>query len=65
MHKAKSQFYLSEINSATIHMQQTARAEKFAPFQNIYLIEQLPAIFGDFFLNKVKQIRTSIDQHKL
>ena len=31
----------------------------------IYLIYQLPAIFNDFFINTVKQIRTSIDQHKL
>ena len=30
-----------------------------APFPNMYLIDQLPAIFNDFFVNKVKLIRTS------
>ena len=46
-------------------MQQTVRAEKLAPFPNSYLIDQLPAIFCYFCINKVKVIRTSIDQHKL
>ena len=46
-------------------MQQTVRAEKLAPFPNSYLIDQLPAIFSYFCINKVKVIRTSIDQRKL
>ena len=40
-------------------MQQTVRARKLAPFPNVYLIDQLPAIFNDFFLNKVKLITTN------
>ena len=39
--------------------------EKLAPFPNVYLIDQLPAIFVDFLINKVKLIRTSIVQHTL
>ena len=56
MHKAKSKFYLSEINSATSKKSLFAKCnkllghEKFAHFQNIYLIDQLPAIFHDFIL---------------
>ena len=39
--------------------------EKLAPFPNLYLVDQLPAILNDFIIDKVKLIRTSIDQHKL
>ena len=53
-------------------MQQTVRTKKLGPYPNIYniykyiyIIDQLPAIFNDFCINKVKQVRTSIDQHKL
>ena len=69
--RAKSKFYLSEIYSATSKKSLFAICnkllglKKLAPFPNIYLIDQLPDIFNDFFINKVKQIRTSIDQHKL
>ena len=62
--------FLFEINSATSKKSLFAicnnllRLKKLAPFQNIYLIDQLPAIFKDLFISKVKLIRTSIDQHK-
>ena len=54
MQRAKSKFYLSEINSATskefvCHMQQAVRIKKLDQFPNIYLINQLPAIFNDSF----------------
>ena len=55
MQKAKSEFYLSEINSATSKKSLFAICnkllglEKLAPFPNIYLIDHLPAIFNDFF----------------
>ena len=64
--RAKSKFYLSEINSATPKKSLFAICnkllwlEKLAPFPNIYLIDQLPAIFYDFFINKVKLVRTNI-----
>ena len=46
-------------------MQQAVRAWKICSFSiYIYLLDQLPAIFIIFFINKVKLIRTSIDQHK-
>ena len=54
MHRSKSKFYLSEINSAASKNNLSAICnkllafEKIAPFQNIYLIDQLPAIFNDF-----------------
>ena len=71
MHMAKSKFYLSEINSATSKKSLFAKCkkllglDKLSPFPNIYLINQLPAFYNDFFIiNKDKQIRTSIDQHK-
>ena len=68
MLKAKSKFYLSEINSAASRKSLFAICNKLlglkelAPFPNIYLIDQLPAIF---LINKVKLIRTSLDHHKL
>ena len=71
MQKAKSTFYLSEINSATSKKSLFAICnkllglEKLVPFPNIYIIFHLPAIFSDLFINKVTLIRTSIDQHKL
>ena len=71
MNKAKSTFYLSEITSATskkslfVICNKLIGLEKFAPFQNIYLIDQLSAIFNDVFINKVKLIRTGTDQHRL
>ena len=71
MQKAKSNFYLSEIYSTTSKKSLLAICnkllgfKKLAPFPNIYLIDQQPAIFNDFLINKVKQIRTNIDQHKL
>ena len=55
MQKAKSKLYLSEIYSATSKKclfaicNKPLGLEKFAPFQNIYLIDQLTAIFNDFF----------------
>ena len=70
MQKAKSKFYLSQIYSSTSKKSLFAICnkllglKKLAAFPNIYLIDQLPAIFY-VFINKVKQIRTSIDQHKL
>ena len=69
--RAKSKFYLSEIYSATSKKSLFTVCNKLlgliklAPFQNIYLIDQLPDIFNDFFITKAEQIRTSIDQHKL
>ena len=33
-------------------MQHTFRAWKTVPFPNVYLMDQLPAIFNDFFINK-------------
>ena len=66
MHRARSKFYLSEIYPATsnkeliCHMQQTVRARKIGSFSK-YISNGL----AYFFINKVKQIRTSIDQHKL
>ena len=54
MQKAKSEFYLSEINSATSKKSLFATCnkllglKKLPPFPNIYLIDQLPAIFNDF-----------------
>ena len=71
MNKAKSEFYLFQNNSATSKNSFLAacnkplRFEKLAPFPNIYLMDQLPVIFNDIFISKVKLIRTSIDQHKL
>ena len=71
MQTAKIKFYLSEINSATSKKSLFASCNKLlgfnkiAPNSNIYLIDQLPATFNDFFINKAKQIRISIDQHKL
>ena len=70
MHKAKSKFYLSEINSAIAKKSLFAVCikllwlEKLSPFPNIYLMDPLPAIFNDSFIAKVRLIRTSIDQHK-
>ena len=64
MQKAKSTFYSSEINSVTSKKSflaichKMSGLEKLYLFQNIYLMDQLPAI------NKPKLIRTSIDQHK-
>ena len=55
MHIAKSEFYLSEINPAT------SKESMFAVCNKLLL----PAISNDSFITKVKQIRTSIDQHKL
>ena len=52
---AQSRFCLSEINSATSKKSLYATCnkllgfKKLPPFQNIYLIDQLPAIFDDFF----------------
>ena len=66
--KAKSKFYLSEINSATSKKSLFATCNKLlglenlTPFTNIYLTDQLPVII---FIYKAKLIRTSIDQHKL
>ena len=62
MHKAKSKFYLSEINSATSKKSFFATynkllgLKKLAPFPNIYLIDQLPAIFYDFLLIKLNKL---------
>ena len=59
MHKAKSKLYLSEINSATSKKtlfatcNQLLRHEKLAPFSNMYLMDQLPAILNDFLLIKL------------
>ena len=55
MHKEKSKFYLSEINSATPKKSLFAICnkvlglEQLGPFPNIYLMDQLPAILNDFF----------------
>ena len=73
--KSKSQFYLSEINSATSEKSMFAVCnkllwlEKLAPFQNIYLIDQLPAILMGFLLIKLSkldlaQISTNTEQYQ-
>ena len=38
---------------------------EFAPFANIYPMDQLPTIFHDLRVNKARLTRTNIDQHKL
>ena len=59
MHKAMSEFYLCEITSVTSGKSLFAVCnkllglEKLAPFPNIYLIDQLPAILRDFLLIKL------------
>ena len=69
--KAKSKFYLSEIYSAASKKSLFAICNRLLGLKigsfsiYIYLIDQLPAIFNEFFIDKVKQIRTNIDQHKL
>ena len=56
MQRAKSKLYISEINSATSKKELFAICKKLigfkklALFQNIYLIDQLPAIFLIFSL---------------
>ena len=71
MHKSKAEFYLSEFSSSTSKKRLFAVCnkllglEKLSPFPNIHLMDQLSAIFNDFFISNVKLIRTSIDQHKL
>ena len=34
----------------------------FTPLLSVYLTDQLPQVFSDFFVNKVRQIRDSIDR---
>ena len=54
MHRTKSELYLSEIISATskesLFADKLLGFESLFPFPNIYLMDQLPAIFNDFFL---------------
>ena len=52
MHRAMSVFYLCEISSVTfvVVCNKLLGLGKLAPFQNIYLMDQLPAIFNDLFI---------------
>ena len=60
--RAKSKFYLSEINSVSSKKSLFAICnnllglKKLAPFPNIYLIDQLPAIFYDFLLIELNKL---------
>ena len=56
MHRANSEFYFYEINSATSKKSLLAiwnkllGLEQLALFPNIYLMDQMDAIFNDFLL---------------
>ena len=66
MQKVKSEFYLSEINSATSKKSLFAICNKLLGFKklpqfpNIYLIDQLPAIFDTFLLIKINKLEPAL-----
>ena len=68
IHRTKLEVYLDEINSATTKrvclLLATVNAWTKIQFTNINTIVQLPAIFYDFYLNKLRLIRNNIDQHR-